>query len=191
MQRIEAHVLSQALTLGFTIFTSLSVLIFKGRPLLVNSNARLWIFAFAAVAFIAAVYLCTKRATFLPFLGETAFPTHVIVVDPVETPSELAQSGRLRLTVPVPNVPDGSVVVYWASKPEDSDRAVYQAPNEAYAASMNAGACRVKNGKATFSLACPSRYVVRGRTLERHVHYRVQTQPGGMFSGVKTLKVNC
>ncbi len=186
------NMIAQGITLLFTTLVSVSILAFNGKPVLNISKVSYMLFIIAAIAIVAAAFLIGRMKTYLPFLGETVFPSNVIVLDDLQTPESM--TGRpLKVTIKVPDVPEGSMVVYWASNPASS---VLETPKEAYANTKNAGATRVASGSATLRLACPSEYKVRGilgtRALKRHVHYRVQADgSSGMFGPVKTVDVIC
>lgn len=186
------HMIAQGITLLFTTIVSISVLAFNGKPVLNVSKVPYILFIFSAIAIVAVAFLAGRTRTFLPFLGEAAFPANVLVLDDLQTPENIA-SRPLKVTVKIPDAPDGSMVVYWASNPSTS---VFDTPKEAYAGSKNAGATRVNAGSATLLLACPSEYKVPGllgtKALRRHVHYRVQVDGStGMFGQVKTVDVLC
>jgi hypothetical protein len=193
--RIYLDMAAKAVTFFFTILASVSVLLFKGRPLCI-ANCSGWsktvmyaLMALALMAFLGAMHLATKRDTYLPFLGEAAFPRAVLAKDDVQA-IEAAGDRTMRVMAPIGgSVRDGSLVVYWAAKADKDDK-VISTPREAYADSSNAGVAEVRGGKAALMLACPSRYTVRGKTLNRHVHYRVQ-QSDGLFGPVMTLKIQC
>jgi hypothetical protein len=193
---VFATMIAQAVTLAFTVFAAVSVLLFKGRPFLsVPARPSAVLFVVAAVALLAAVYLLARRDTYLPFLGEAAFPGAVLAQDPAD-PAQLPAGSERTLRVVAampPGVPDGSLVVYWASRADTArDGKVVTTPREAYAGSTNAGVARVVGGRATFLLACPTQYAAGGRTLKRHVHYRVQAPSGaGLFGPVLTMQVQC
>ena len=184
--------IAQGITLLFTTLVSVSILAFNGKPVLNISKVSYLLFAIAAIAIVAAAYLLGRMKTFLPFLGEAVFPSNVIVLDDLQNPESMA--GRpLKITIKVPDAPEGSMVVYWASNPGSS---VIETAKEAYANTRNAGATRVAAGSATLRLACPSEYKVKGimgtKALKKHVHYRVQVDgSSGMFGPVKTVEVIC
>lgn len=189
---VYMHLIAQGITLLFVVLTTVSVIAFKGKPVLNIANVSYTLIAISVIALIAAAYLLGKSRTFLPFLGDTAFPSNVLILDDMQGAEALA-TRPLRVTINVPEAAEGSIVVYWASNPETSTSSMFSNPRDAYANTKNAGATRVQGGCATLMLACPSQYkVMGGRALKRHVHYRVQgTQGSGMFGPVKTIDVHC
>jgi hypothetical protein len=198
MLSIYAHAISQALTLAFTIAVAVSLMFFKGRPVMPAAvGVRAWVLVVAACALAAALFLVVRRNTYLPFLGEAAFPTGVLLVDREDGGGDGDKDMKdrpMRVTVQVPGVEDGMLVVYWASKIAEDEAAVAAAaagPREAYASSNNAGVARARGGKAVLALGCPTEYVVRGSAMTRHVHYRVQVERGGLFGPVRTMFINC
>ena len=186
---VYTNIVSQEITLVFTMAVAISLLFFKGKPICGATSIKTWILAIAVIALMAAIFLATQRNTYLPFLGDTAFPTGVLMIDQLENEENL-KDRPMRITVPMSDVPDQTLVVYWAAK-VSSDSKVITSPQEAYAGSMNGGVARVKDGKAVFAIGCPAEYIVRGSAMKRHVHYRVQLEKGGMFGPVRTINVNC
>lgn len=124
------------------------------------------------------VYLLLDKTTFLPFLGEAALPPSVLKL---AAPTE----STIDVTVRVPG--RATHVIYWAASPSSS---VIPTPSDAYKGFSNAGVVEVINGTAVLPLQCPSRYSVRYRELEKHVHYRA-VFPEGILGAVKTQNVVC
>lgn len=138
------------------------------------------------VVFVSAVYLLVQRDTYLPFLGTTVVPPsffHDIVV-----PS----GANVEATVEVPNVASGTKVVYWGAMPfSDSDK-IMPTPQMAYKQYANSGVAVVVDGKAKLKFFCPVKYQVPwGKTLDRHIHYRVVDGFSGFLGPVKTVFVKC
>jgi uncharacterized membrane protein YuzA (DUF378 family) len=129
---------------------------------------------------LAAVYLASKRDTYLPFLGKSAFPCGPLV--------EKEPSGAdVSVTVLVkPN----SNIVYWAAEP---GQGTYENPWIAYDKYANSGVARSDaEGKATLNVRSPAGYKVNKigafeKTLKPHVHYRVCSHEG-MMGPVLTAK---
>lgn len=136
---------------------------------------------------ISALYLASKRNTYLPFLGDTVLAPSLIHDTGVE---------RKNATVVVEVDAEGaSSVMYWAADPlnggSDGEKFAY----DAYGEFKNAGVAEVINGKATLRVECPQKYWVKKfgimkKTLPKHVHYRL-IYPTGWVSEVLTKKLNC
>ena len=129
------------------------------------------------VALVAAAWLASQRTTWLPFLGCSVVPTGVLSPRaPVET--------DFSLDIPV-TCPRAIAVVYWAATIRASD------PVKAYGDYSNAGVASVGAGhgrNVRVYLKKPVAYLVGGKALKPHVHYR-WVFPGGMLGAVKTLYV--
>ena len=128
------------------------------------------------VYIVVAIMLLMRRDTFLPFLGEMAYPKSLIKP---YTPSDTNGSVKVRL-----QVPNGTPVVYWAS---ESNSKAYEDPWKAYKDFENAGVAFVDGGLVEFKFRYPaSYYVPSGFLVKQHVHFRVM-QSNGMLSNVKTV----
>lgn len=181
--------ISQAVITTFSIASAISILLFKGKPIFHMPKVGIVLFVIAAIVLIAGAYLLSNKSSYLPFLGDTAFPHNVLVVDS-SVDHATFKDKPLKVTIDVPNTPDGTLVVYWASKADD-DKKFILTPNEAYSSTTNTGVTRIVNGKAVFTLDCPTEYMAMGRVIDRHVHYRVQRRNACMFGPVQTLKLKC
>lgn len=178
---------SVSMLLAYTFFTSLSVLLFSARPLAVPKDVfgagtvirTVVLYLFTLAALTAAGYMVWQRDAYLPFLGPAAFPVSVLREGPVPRAAPVAE---YRVKVAARN---GACVLYWAAKPGHDGLPA----RPAYEDTRNAGVARAWNGVATFVLECPSSYTVNGRTLARHVHYRVHD--GRVFGPVRTARVVC
>ena len=128
---------------------------------------------------LSAVYLGSKRDTYLPFLGKSAFPCGPMVE---KVPSDADTS----VTV---HVQPNSNVVYWASEPSQD---VFANPWIAYDKYANSGVARSDaEGKAVLKVRSPGGYTVNKlgafeKKLNPHVHYRVCTYDG-MMGSVQTI----
>lgn len=127
----------------------------------------------------ALVVLMTNRTTYLPFLGETVFPSPVL--------NHAREPADATVSVEVPALPGATHVVFWAS---DVGTGVSKNPWVAYKNYDNSGVVKVHDGKATLRLRCPARYTVRGKVLPRHVHYR-SIFPSGIVGKVETRGIVC
>ena len=133
------------------------------------------------VVLCIALYLGMQRDTFLPFLYRSAFPSTLI--KDVHVPPHANVSSVIEV-----DAPDGTKVAYWAAI---SSKTIFPDPYQAYANYGNTGVAEVKSGKATLKFSCPAQYVVPwGKTLEKHVHYRL-VNSDGMMSRVNTIYVKC
>lgn len=127
-----------------------------------------------------ALVLATDRDSYLPFLGEAAFPLSMIALS---TPKNTSLS--VQVSVP----PGASHVVYWAS---ESSTAMSSSPRDAYGTFGNAGVVAANSdGTATLPLRCPGDYKVPVRgALPKHVHFR-GIYPEGILGRVQTRGVTC
>jgi hypothetical protein len=132
--------------------------------------------AVALLAFVACVWLVMQRSTYLPFLGPAVLPSSVL--------AERRVPKNATVIVDIPSKADK--IVYWASEPSKTK----PNPWAAYKDFKNSGVVDVTNGIAEVHLRCPGTYVVRGKVLPRHVHYR-EVLGSGMMSDVKTVGVIC
>lgn len=123
---------------------------------------------------MVALVLVMDRDYFLPFLGDTVFPSGLL--------TNTVPSGATE-TVCV-YVKPNTKVVYWASEPnEDTDIM----PWTAYKKYTNSGvATSDANGKVCMSIRKPNGYKTPfGQKLQPHIHYRCALS-GGMFSSIQT-----
>ncbi len=124
------------------------------------------------------VYSLFNRNTYLPFLGEAAFPV------PVENKTP-KQNGDL-LSAELTDLPPNKKVIYWASNPAST---TYSNPVDAYGDFENQGVVTSdKDGKATIIFNKPGSYKVNGKELPQHIHYRYWTEYG-LASDVKTVNI--
>ncbi len=143
----------------------------------------------AVLVGVVAIILICDRDTFLPFLGECAFPTDLLAPRKPEYSNASIKFGGL---------PAGSKVVYWASESLDPRAAALPDWKLAYGQYTNSGvAVTNDSGIAHLELRCPQPYRVSwfglfDHALPAHVHYRY-TLPGtsGMLSDVFTHPIAC
>lgn len=130
---------------------------------------------------LSAVYLASRRDTYLPFLGKSVFPCGPLT-------EKKPANADVSVTVQVePN----SNVVYWAAEP---GQGAYENPWIAYDKYANSGVSRSDaTGKAVLEFRSPGGYKVNKlgmfeKLLNPHVHYRVCSY-NGMMGPVETVKV--
>lgn len=137
----------------------------------------------ALLAGLAAFFKIMQRDTHLPFLGRAAIPATALKDDFVPA------GANVKVEVVLQNAKDGDKVIYWGANPGNE---VASSPWKAYGEYENTGIATVKNGRAVLMFMCPTRYTVPfGKTLDRHVHYRLCCEVTGMLGRVETAKVNC
>lgn len=131
---------------------------------------------------ICAVSLAFNRDFYLPFLGQTVLPI-------VKEVSHI-QLGTTESKVQLSKLPPNSKVIYWAAMP---GKDTLTDPFAAYGDYSNSGVVVAdEKGEAELKLNCPMQYKVRGKTLHKHVHYRVEDpKMKGMFSRIYTKKLDC
>jgi len=124
------------------------------------------------------IYLLFNRNTYLPFLGEAAFPVPLENKTPVKKGEQLSAE--------LTNLPPNKKVIYWASNPASD---TYSNPVDAYDNFENQGIVTSnKDGVATIIFNNPGTYKVNGRELPVHIHYRYWTEYG-LTSDVKTVNI--
>lgn len=162
------------LVFGFAVATSLSIIL--------SPRQHLGTKLLSLVVLLLSLFFLLQRDTFLPFLGPSAFPVGLFKQDVAP------EGANIKKTIPI-SAKDGDRVIYWGAMPGDT---VIATPWDAYKSFENAGIATVKNGEVTMRFHCPTRYKVPyGKTLDRHVHYRVCCQITGMLGRVETTSVNC
>jgi len=159
-----------------TVLSILAGLAIAASRASVFGNA--WARGLVWLALLNAIYLAVHRDTWLPFLGEAAFPPALL--RPAQAPG-----ADTAVSVAVP--PNTRYVAYWAASPG----ADFASPRTAYASSTNAGVAVPEAGRAALSVACPGAYRVplRGK-LPKHLHYRF-VGADGMMSAVHTRTLAC
>ena len=116
---------------------------------------------------VSALFLAFYRDTYLPFLGETVFPSSVLKE---QTPAGATKRLQIKLK-------PHTKIIYWASEPGDNIN--MKSFNLAYDKYENAGVTISNNeGIATIKIRQPQSYTVPLKTLSPHVHYRVVTESG-------------
>jgi len=130
---------------------------------------------------IAAILLALRRDVYLPFLGQTVFPSNAVSL---KTPQGAND------TVSITTLP-GAKVVYWAAEPtlhKGSDTTTL-GWDKAYGEFENSGVVKADDkGIALLRIRGPPQaYSVPMKgTLKPHVHFRIEEE-GGFFGRVKTV----
>ncbi len=142
---------------------------------LVKTNVNQVVYIIIA---LCGIYLLFERNTYLPFLGEAAFP------EPLENRTPVVKGEQL--SAELTNLPPNKKIIYWAS---NSSTATYNNPVDAYGDFENQGVTTSnKEGKATIIFNKPGQYKVNGNKLPLHIHYRYWTKYG-LTSDVKTVNI--
>jgi hypothetical protein len=132
----------------------------------------------SCLIFSSALYLMFNRNTYLPFLGEMAYPCDSLA-------KRVPDNANTTVNITVkPN----SNIIYWAS---ETSNGYLQDPNKAYDGYDNYGVIRSNNdGVAELKFRYPQEYVVPGmfgkKKLNKHVHYRY-CLGNGLLSEIVTV----
>lgn len=145
--------------------------------LMYDTNIRAEARIMGAVAFTGILMtIVFNRDFWLPFLGNTAFPTGILP----ENHTPLNANKTLVVKI---KAPEKTRVIYWASKSGEN----YENPKDAYGTYKNTGTTRVNGGKAVIKVILPATYKVPVKGwLKRHIHYRLETTPG-LLGPVETI----
>lgn len=171
---IKLNMLAQLLTLSFVLI--------MGIYLMMQERFGFGVKVYALLVSVLALYLLLQRDTYLPFLGRAAFPSGLVQKDVVPNGANVSHELEFE------PIDEGKRVVYWGSKPSQQ---VVPNPWDAYHDFSNAGVATIQNGKATVKFFCPARYQIPwGKTLNRHIHYRVCCD-SGLMGPVKTVYIHC
>jgi len=132
----------------------------------------------AAILYLLKFY---NKDNFLPFLGQSLFPSSLLNV------GQSAGNFDRELTLTAPTGSDAELLAFWAAD-SPSDQKTPSA-EEAYGDFQNSGVVPVINGKATIRFKEPGEYhVLDGKKhLESHVHYRWVGK--SLMSKVNTVNV--
>lgn len=142
---------------------------------LIVYQKQVWLKIAGGFYVFLAVVLFTRRDTFLPFLGEMAFPKGVLKPTVPE-----GANGSVKVAI---DAPDGTPVVYWGAEPNVK---AFPNPVDAYKGYQNAGVALVNKGLVEFRFRYPaSYYIPYGSEIKEHVHFRVMKD--GIISNVKTV----
>lgn len=172
---LKLRMLSQLVVLLFAVFAAVRDAMAPGKKV----GARVLLLVVLAMA----IGLMVSRDTYLPFLGYAAFPPAAIVAERVPDKAD-------RETQIAVDAPDGTRIVYWGAS-KDAGHVVPD-PWTAYGDYANTGVAFVRDGVAKLRFQCPTQYKVGfgGRTLSRHLHYRV-CGGSGLIGPVETTYVTC
>lgn len=163
-------------------FVVLAYAVISSLLLILVSKVSLGVKLVCLPVLLLSVFFSFQRDTYLPFLGNAAFPVSLLKADAAPP------GANVEVTLPL-DAKDGDRVLYWGAMPGNS---VVPNPWDAYGQYENAGIATVKGGKVTLRFHCPTKYQVPyGKTLERHVHFRVCCPKTGMLGRVETANVNC
>lgn len=161
---------------------TLSFVLILGVYLMVQERFGFGVKVYALFASVLALYLLLQRDLYLPFLGRAAFPMGLVQNE--EAPKGANVSHELEFDAK----DEGKRVIYWGAKPSQQ---VIPNPWDAYQDFSNAGVAVIKNGKAIVKFFCPTAYKVPwGKTLNRHIHYRVCCDRG-LMGPVETAFIKC
>lgn len=143
---------------------------------------------------ILSIYIMFDKHVYLPFLGESAIPSRLLVSD---TPTQVDVGNSKNVIVKLRDLPKNTKVVYWAAQKASGKGIVHW--QEAYGDYQNSGiASTDEKGEVTFSIACPQPYHVLTlglfkKRIPPHIHYRfvLPGTGGSMLSEVYTASVLC
>ena len=145
-----------------------------------HKNVELAIYG---LIFASAIYVMFSQYTYLPFLGEMAFPCDSMA-------THIPDNANTSVSI---KVPPKSVVVYWASETAHSELKDLPDPRTAYHKYENTGVVISDDeGNVELKFRDPQNYVVPSLTisgkekLEKHVHYRYCIG-NGMLSPIYTV----
>jgi len=120
-----------------------------------------------------------ERDTHLPFLGTTYVPPTLF--------KDHWHSPQADITVTIPVSASAKGVAYWSALPHTS---VQDTPQQGYGDYSNAGFSKNAGGHATLRIKCPGRYIARGKTLPKHVHWR-EVFENGLVGPVQKRDLVC
>jgi hypothetical protein len=128
-----------------------------------------------ALVFSAAVILASQKSTWLPFLGSSVLPSSLV---PLKTPLNNNQVVSI-------NTKPNTKVAYWSTLPNTSDKLPFVI--DAYGDYSNSGVVMSDDkGVALLPILEGSGYYVpSGKTLKKHVHWRL-IHENGMMGPVRT-----
>jgi len=153
--------------------------------ILINDSNNILSRLFALAIIILIVIIAPDRNVYLPFLGKTAFPSHLIG-------NEMHPHGANETITLEVKYPNNTKIIYWGAKSTDKN-IIKLTPEEAYGDYSNSGIAIVHNNKVKLSYFCPDKYAVKpfNSSLKRHIHYRALLPGSAMLEEVKTAYINC
>ena len=160
----------------------------RGMPPAAATGWNAWLLAIATIGF---AFLALQKSFWMPELGPTQLPPHVLQFDRAPT-AGMTVATDAAATISVAD-PRAVGVVYYAAEPAPSMTIFDDAhkPDATFETMSNGGVARVVNGQATMSFRCPRRTKIAGMFfLPKRVHYRV-VYTDGRLSAVKTFEVAC
>ncbi len=160
-----------ATALGYNFVELLSLNI--NKSLQVNYPIDKIIYVIVA---LSALWLATKKTTWLPFLGVGIMPSSLV---PLTKPT----GANKKITIKTrPN----TKIIYWSAYQKGEKTPVV----DAYSDYANSGAVMSdSNGNAVLEIVEGSGYTVpSGQVIPKHVHYRTVGLPDGMMGKVETVK---
>ncbi len=125
---------------------------------------------------LSAIKLATDKNTWLPFLGKSVLPGHLLSI---HTPENTNKSITIKVQ---PN----KKIAYWAAMSSGEQPDVLQA----YGDYSNSGVVMSDSeGIAVLKFVEGSGYVVpNGRYIKKHVHYRELDLPYGLMGEIKSVE---
>lgn len=174
MNKYSLHLIAIIILLLYSIISSIYFI--------VDSNSLSFRFVIAIIL-IVIIYIAIKRDFYLPFLGNMAFPSSLIVSN------KYPADANIEYTLHLDNTVDGTKIIYWASENiEHNKDFVFKDPYTAYNKYDNAGVATVHDGQATIRLKQPNEYKVpyKGQ-VDRHFHYRKCCENNVMLGPVETI----
>ena len=143
---------------------------------LFNSNISFDKIIYILVA-LSAIWIATKRSTWLPFLGKAAIPTSLLPL------KENKLEGK-EIIIDIKTIPNKKIA-YWAAIDKGPESPV----KEAYDELQNSGVVMSDDkGNAKLRIIEGNSYIVpSGRKIPKHVHYRVLDLEYGLASRVETV----
>ena len=123
---------------------------------------------------VAAIFVAFHRDTYLPFLGESVFPSSVLQN---QEPTGATRSISIRVS---PN----TKVVYWAAEPT-TGKVLFA--DKAYGGYNNAGvALSDQGGNVVLKVRDPQSYTIPFGKMQPHIHFR-ECSMTGFLGPVKTV----
>lgn len=153
----------------------------------IRADLNIFLRIILVVVGVVALLVGIQRDLYLPFLGETVLPAHLLISSPA--------NGNVAMVLR--NVPANVKVLYWAALPSRPAVPGALGPKEAYGEYVNGGVVMSRaDGTAAITLECPQSYTVNrlgfDKVLPKHVHYRYEVVgKTGIMSRVFTQPVKC